>query len=233
MYGFVIVIAAFIISLLVFPKYRPHIIGGTVVIGLLLYFTTDKDIRDGRRADTDIRLKEISVQNALLEWNGTDSRFSGRLRNNSRQDLAALEMRFVITSCTITPAEQTSGNGTETVSAEKRTLIHGVFYDALHAKDADITAESQRWAQRRHLGNTATDCKIIDTSDTSFTLPKPLPRGREKDTVIPVSFAVPLPDNTDISWYWGFTAARKAAGITESNTTTEPAEPVKPETPQE
>lgn len=232
MYGFAVVAAVFIISLLAFPKYRLHIIAGSVVIGLLLYFTTDKDIRDGRRTDTDIRLKEISVQHVVLEWNASDSVFTGRLRNHSRQDLAVLDMRFVITAC------KTAGNDTAdasqdeaaSTSAEKRVLIHGVFYDALNAKDADIVAESQRWAQRRHLENTAMDCEIIDKSETSFTLPKALPRGREKDTAIPVSFSAPLPKDADISWYWGLTSARKMEDVQEGkNTVTieteKPAEP--------
>ena len=233
MHGLAAVIAVFIISLLAFPKYRLHIIAGAAVIGLLLYFTTDKDIREGRRANTDIRLKEISVQNALLEWNASDSGFTGRLRNNARQDLAALGMRFIITACNVTdPAKQASDGGTEADEPEKQILIHGVFYDALNAKDSDIVAESQRWMRRRHPGNAAVDCKIIDKNETSFTLPKILPRGRERDTVIPVSFSAPLPKDSHISWYWGLTFAREAGDAPEqsnNNAETEIETPAKPE----
>lgn len=246
MYGPAAVAAVFIISLLVFPKYRLHIIAGSVVIGLFLYFTTDRDIRDNRRPDTDIRLKEISVQNAVLEWNGHDSVFTGRLRNSSRDDLAALDLRFIIASCSVPEtAQQLPDGGFENASdisaetpetesgAEKQVLIHGVFYDFLHAKDIDIIKESQHWTQRRHPGKTVTDCKITDKSEVSFTLPKILPRGRGRDTAIPVSFDAPLPQSGNVSWYWALTAAYKMKELPpEQNAEIETDKPEQPEQPE-
>ncbi|TNE32566.1 MAG: hypothetical protein EP349_01315, partial [Alphaproteobacteria bacterium] len=86
MHGFAVVIAVFIISLLAFPKYRLHIIGGSVLIGLLLYFTTDSDIREQRTAFKQIKQAEVAVFDALLEWNGKESAFQGRVRNSSRHN---------------------------------------------------------------------------------------------------------------------------------------------------
>jgi len=242
MNGLVIITIVLAICLFAFPKHRIHILAGSILIGLLLYFTTDRDIRDGRRADTDIRLEEIAIQNALLEWDGPQSRFIGRLRNKSRKDLAALEMHFVITACKTLestaqipppPPSQDSVETAPVTTTEKQTLIHGVFYDALHAADTDIIAESQRWAQRRHPGDIVMDCKIIDKNDTSFTLPKNLPRGRERDTIIPVSFNAALPKDMDISWYWAITSAQKMKDVQEQENSVkiETEKPAAPEQP--
>lgn len=261
MYGFVIVIAAFIISLLVFPKYRPHIIGGTVVIGLLLYFTTDKDIREQRNAFKQIKQAEVAVFDAVLEWNGTSSAFRGRVRNSSRHYLGEVGIGVVVVSCmkpedfqavvdavSALQALKEKGGDMEAaedapVTDEPRIMENGTFMNTRRETRADVLKHAKIKAQSHMVGNVDLKCGIVESKIGTIVLDGGLPPGRERPAELPLSFDIPLPETGHLMWYWGVDSAapyddsakpeKDSEKQTEKQTEKQSAEPAAPEQNQQ
>ena len=246
MYGFAAVAAVFIISLLAFPKYRLHIIAGSVVIGLLLYFTTDKDIREQRIAFQQIKQAEVAIFDAVLEWNGETSAFRGRVRNSSRHRLGEVGLGIAVVACmkqdefqaaveAIQAKQALRDTGKEAKDAavpeEARIMENGIFMNPRRETREDVLKHATIKTQSLFLGNIALKCGVVESQIGTIILEGGLPPGRERPAVLPLSFDIPLPETGHILWYWGIdsAAAHDAAIPQKTDVKIETEKPAEPE----
>ncbi|MBL1147003.1 MAG: hypothetical protein HND56_10885 [Pseudomonadota bacterium] len=224
MHGFAVITVIFIISLLAFPKYRLHIVGGSVLIGLLLYFTTDSDIREQRTAFQRIKQAEVAVFDAVLEWNGADSSFHGRVRNSSRHHLGEVGIGIAVVACmepedfqaaiaALAERDVLRDTGKEAndekslLQTKPRVLENGVFIDTRRENRADVLKHAKIKTQSFFLGNVDLKCGLVESRVGTTVLEGGLPPGREREMVMPLSFDIPLPEKGHILWYWGVDSA--------------------------